>query len=328
MLTDYVKNSINNHHMVSDSTLHVMAVVSNSARYHSRYRLAREFFARMHATPNVELHVVETAFGDRHHEVTGRSGLPHSNTSELQLRTSTEIWLKEAMINVGVRHLLPSDWRYVAWVDADVTFHNSNWALETIHALQHHCVVQPWSECIDTGPNGNALKMFRSFGSIAQSGERIQAKFDETYRYGHTGYAWACTRRFWENTHGLMDFPILGSSDHHMAFSLLGRVDDSVDSNLTEGYRQAAREWQNRAYRETNGHIGYVPGMLTHAFHGSKRNRYYRERRQILIEHAFDPNVDLRRDAQGLFYLVGKPALEEDIRRYMRSRNEDSIDEE
>lgn len=39
-------------------------------------------------------------------------------------------------------------------------------------------------------------------------------------RYGHTGYVWACTRYFWENVGGLMDFCILGSADHNMALAM------------------------------------------------------------------------------------------------------------
>lgn len=326
MLTDYIVNGINRHDLVSDSTLHVVAVVSNPARYHSRYRLFREFAQAMVATPNVSLHVVELAFGDRHHEVTGSAeAAPFANA--LQLRSDRELWHKENLINLGVRHLLPTNWRYLAWVDADVHFQNQNWALESLHQLQSYPVVQPWSECADMGPNGNVMQMHRAFASLVMRNVRQQAHKDEPYPYGHSGFAWAVTRRFWENVGGLMDFPILGSADHHMAWAMIGDVDKSVHQGMSASFKRRCHEWEACAHRETHGHLAYVPGLIHHRFHGSKKDRRYRERWQVLVEHAFDPDKDLRRDAQGLLYVAGKPHLEEAIRRYMRQRNEDSVDE-
>lgn len=310
------------HELVSDSTLHVVAVVSNPARYNSRYRLARKFIAEMRATPNVQLHVVELAFGDRHHEVTTGDGL----NSELQLRSTSEIWLKECMINLGVRHLVPIDAKYIAWIDADVHFSNPNWALETIHQLQHYQVVQPWTQCVDLGPSGNVLLVHQGFGALVARGVRFQRNSKEPYPNAHSGYAWACTRSFYENVGGLMDFPVLGSSDHHMAFSMIGEVHNSVHGKMSQDFKDRCSAWQALAYRETRGLVAAVEGHIVHDYHGAKRNRQYRERWQILIDNHFEPSKDLRKDASGLYYLVGKPKLEEQIRQYFRLRNEDSID--
>ena len=320
--TDHIVSQIAHPELVSDSTLHVVAVLSNPERVHSRLRLFHEFCARMNATKNVALHVVECAYADRGFESTEAD-----SKSLLHLRSDQEIWIKESMICLGVRHLLPSNWRYLCWCDSDVEFKNADWALETCHQLQHYKVLQPFSEAADLGPHGNALQLFRSFGSLNMRGERIQRHSEEPYKFGHTGYAWACRRGFYENVGGLMEFPILGSSDHHMAFALINEVDYSVHGKMTDSFKRRAREWQTNAYRETHGHIGYVPGLLLHAFHGPKGRRGYRSRWQILIDHKFDPDVDLRRDDQGLIRLVGKPHLEEDIKKYFRSRHEDSIEE-
>jgi len=322
VITNYVNPAIRHTELVSDSTLHVVAVISNPARYHSRYRLAREFIAKMRATPNVKLHMVELAHGDRHFEVTSPGG------TDLQLRSSNELWHKEAMINLGVRHLLPRDWRYLAWVDADVEFQHPAWALETIHQLQDYAVVQPFSEAIDMGPHGNALSLSRSFACGVNQGEGKMVGYESPYKFGHTGYAWACTRHFYENVGGLIDWAILGSSDHNMARALINDVDVSVHGSMTPAMRRKCHEWQTLAYRQTHGHLGYVPGHLRHYFHGRKSKRYYCERWQILVKHRFDPDVDLRRDVQGLYYIHNKPHLVEDVRQYMRSRHEDSIEED
>src|SRR5437868_13011369 len=99
---------IRDHSLVSDSTLHVIGVISNTERYNSRYRLYRQWIAEMEKTVNVKVYTVEAAYGDRRFEVTERE-----NPQHLQIRTKSEIWLKENMINLGVRHLLGPYWKYM-----------------------------------------------------------------------------------------------------------------------------------------------------------------------------------------------------------------------
>jgi hypothetical protein len=276
----------------------------------------------MEATANVELHIVEAAFGDRHHEVTEAD-----NPNHLLIRTKSEAWIKENLINLGVRHLLPTDWKYMAWIDCDVFFRDPNWAQETLHQLQHWPVVQPWQQCVDLGYRGNILSTFQSFGWLHQAGIKKQRNTNEPYPYGHSGFAWACTRSFWEMVGGLPDFCILGSADHHVAWACIGEVDETIHGGMCQSFFRKLHEWQERAVRACSRQVGFVPGRIEHEFHGPKARRFYRERWQILVDHGFDPDKDLIHDEQGLIQLVGKPDLEQALRVYNRSRNEDSIEE-
>lgn len=320
----HISNQIHHPGLKHQNVLHVIGVVSNPARFHSRYRLAREWIEAMQKTPNVKLHVVECAFGDREFEVTQ----PLCDW-QLQLRTKSEIWNKESMINLGVRYLLPPDWKYVAWVDMDVFFRNPNWAQEALHQMQHHPVIQPWSEAIDLGPNGEALELHQSFCSLVAKGIRKRKKHHEPYiKYlGHPGYAWACTRLFYEQTYGLIDFAILGSGDHQMACAMINEVDGTINDGMSNGFKMSCREWQARAFRACKGNVGYVKGAIEHAWHGPKKNRFYCERWLLLTKHQYNPAIHLTRDDQGMIQLVPEMyALEADIRAYNRSRQEDSID--
>jgi hypothetical protein len=304
-----------------DNTLHVVGVVSNVERYHARYRLAREWIERMRATRGVTLHMVEAAFGDRQHE------LVDADEHGLRLRVTTNAWIKENMINLGVRHLLPQDWRYVAWVDCDVEFRDPYWAQETLHQLQHFPLLQPWQSCADLGPHGSVFLTHTSFGCVDQRGVRKQTHPGEPYQYAHSGFAWACTRAFWEQVGGLLDVAILGSGDHHMAWAAIGDAARSVHKGMSDGFKRACLAWQTRATKLTHREVGFVPGRIEHHFHGPKKRRYYRERWQILVANGYDPETDLMRDAQGVVHIVGKPALEKSIRQYNRARLEDSIEE-
>jgi hypothetical protein len=322
MITSHIVNSILKPELQHDNTLHVIGVCSNPARYHSRYRVFREWVEHMKQTKNIQLHLVEAAIGDRQHEVTVDSD------GDLQLRTSSEIWIKENMINLGVKYLLPRDWRYMAWVDTDVFFRDPGWAQETLHQLQTFAVVQPWSDCADLGPQGGITQHFRSFGAQHQRRLPKQMFPDQTYyQYAHSGFAWACRREFYEAVAGLMDFAILGSADHHMAFAMIGEVYNTIHRGMLPSFFRRCYEWQSRALRVTNKEVGFVPGRIEHYFHGPKNRRYYRERWQIMVDAKFDPDHNLIYDAAGVVQLVGNPRLEQDVLMYNRSRHEDSIEE-
>ena len=46
-----------------------------------------------------------------------------NNKKHLQLNTNNiPLWHKENMINIGIRKLLPNNWKAVAWIDADIEF--------------------------------------------------------------------------------------------------------------------------------------------------------------------------------------------------------------
>lgn len=321
-MNGHIVNHIQKPGLVSDNTLHVIGVITNPIRYHSRYRLYREWLEAMEKTPNVKVYTVEAAFGDRHHEITDSS-----NEKNLQLRIKQEIWVKENLINLGVKHLLPKDWKYLAWVDCDVFFRDPNWANETIHQLQHFPIVQPWSDCLDLGFNGNVYQHFKSFGYQHQRRIPKQKWPGDYCVYAHTGFAWACTRAFWEQVQGLPDYCILGSCDHHAAFSCIGEVKDTIHKAMGESFHKLLFQWQDRAMKITHGEVGFVYGRIEHQFHGAKKRRKYRERWQILIDNKFDPEKDIMHDAQGLIQIIGKPKLLHDVHMYNVDRREDSTEE-
>lgn len=315
--------------MKPGSKLHVIAVISNAVRYESRIRLFKQLESEMLLNPDVVLHVVEAAFGDREFTVTQPSHLHH-----LQLRTWDELWHKENMINLGVQRVLQNypDAEYFAWIDADVRFQRPDWAIETMQQLQHHYVVQMWTHAVDLGPRGEALQTHHSF--IGQYLDGKPYNYGKSGKYSphwHPGYAWAMRREAWDYLGGLIETAILGAGDNHMAHALVGLLDQSCPAGLHENYYRRLQTWGNRAEKLIRRDVGVVPGSLVHYWHGKKKDRRYGDRWKILVEHQYDPHEDVRRDAQGLWQLVDHGdlrsiLLRDDIRRYFRARNEDSID--
>lgn len=318
----------------------VVTVVSNPVRFASRYAIYRKFKEAMEQAGAV-LITVEQAFGERQFEVTERD-----NPLHVQVRSIDELWHKENMINIGINYasqLFP-DWRYLAWIDADVlpmTGSARPWLEETVQQLQHYHVVQMFKTAFDLDPQGNVLGgPLQSFMSkYLESGcmQPIKGGFWEGHYYmehGHPGYAWAATREALDNMSSpmggpLIDFAILGAADRHMALGLVGAMSQSFE-HLNEEYRHALLQWQIRTERWIKRDVGYVQGSLYHFWHGPKRARGYTDRWKILRDNRFDPMLDLTRDSQGLLKLETwngrQMKLRDQLRAYFRSRNEDSID--
>jgi hypothetical protein len=299
--------------------LDVVAVISNPVRYMSRYNLYRAF-ERMVANAGARLTTVEIAYANRPFEVTEAG-----NPRHLQLRSSFELWHKENMINLAVQ-VLPRDWRHVAWVDADVSFARPDWVQECMQQLQHYPVIQMFSHSLNLAPNFEALGGPRkSFMAAFRDGDPL----DGSYQGGlpHPGFAWAARREAINALGGLIDIAILGSADLHMARALVGDVERALPHGISPGYVEQLRLWQDRADRYIQRNVGVMDGLVLHYWHGSRRNRFYNDRWKILVDTQYDPELDLKRDWQGLYMLTDRSqALRDGIRRYFRSRHEDSID--
>lgn len=325
------------YHRVPDTHLlknfYVVTMLSNPVRFKTRYRLYEEFKQHMEAS-GVKLVTVELSFGDRSHQITNKS-----DPSHIQLTTFDELWHKENAINIAVSRL-PSDWEYVAWIDADVKFLRQDWAIETVHQLQHHHVVQLWQTAHALGPgyettNDTTIKGFAYCYATGQQRPTWDNK-GKPYPYApywHPGFAWAMRRESWDHLGGLIDHCILGAADYHMANALIGKAEETLAWNKEQregyhpNYRNMILAWQKNAETFIKRDIGYVPGTILHHWHGKGKDRKYNERWRALVEHKFDPIADLKRDWQGLYQLNPlKWGLRDAIRQYGRDRNEDSID--
>jgi len=274
-----IKEAIVNNSPIEDK-LHVIIVVSNPCLYARRYILAREFMKRIELEEtNIILYVVEFAYGKQKFLITD-----DKNKRHMQIRTEIPIWHKENMINVGVQTLLPSNWRAFAWIDADIEFESTTWASDALKVL-NGCkdIIQLFSHCVDMDKNKKAMTIFSSFGYQYCKGKKYGEKGLE---YWHPGYAWACTRKAYEKMQGLFEYGILGSSDNIMALCLIGKGVKGLDCKSTDGYKEIVIDFQNRV---KTLRLGYIPGIIRHHFHGSKKNRKYTERWQILVKHLYDP---------------------------------------
>lgn len=308
----------------NNRVLYVVTCISNPVRYSARYELYKKFAQHVEDSGAV-LVTVEQAFGDRPHVVTEKN-----NPYHIQVRSFFELWHKENMMKLGIQ-ALPDDWQYVAWVDADVMFSRPDWVNETIEQLQCYMFLQMFSFAQDLSPRYEVLKTHESF--IHQWYHKSESfNPNGSYSNGHPGYAWAARREALDAVGGLIDWAILGAADRHMACSLIGHADQSLPKavfpKMSEGYRYLLKEWERRAESRIKRDVGYMAGTIQHMYHGPKVKRGYASRWRILTDHQYNPLRDLYTATDGLYQLDDDNIkLRDAIRRYFRSRQEDSIDE-
>ncbi|MGA2408840.1 MAG: hypothetical protein ABSG46_00425 [Candidatus Binataceae bacterium] len=297
--------------------LHVVTAIFNPIGWGSRVRLYSEFEKHMLAS-GVRLTTVECVLGDRPHVLGGEPGVNY-----VPVRANTLLWNKENLINIGISRL-PEDWKYVAWIDADIKFRRPDWAAATINQLQQYEILQPWSDCYDLGPVGQHVEHHRSFCRQWWLGAHVGG--GGCYTFAHPGYAWAATRSAIDALGGLVETAAVGAGDHHMALALVGKVKMSVPGGVTAGYMRPLIQWQQRAGRHINENIGYLDGStIEHSWHGRKDDRKYVQRWDIITRNEFDPDSDLKRNIWGVLELAGnKPNLRHDVDGYFRQRNEDA----
>lgn len=140
------------HHKLGIHALHdrlyVVTVVFNPLRLRSRM-WNYWTFANMCEKAGAILYTVEVAFGAREFEITDKDNPRHL---QLRAKDNQEIWLKENALNLLIERL-PSDWKYVAWIDADVSFARPDWGQETIQLLQHYDFIQMFGQAMDYNVN-------------------------------------------------------------------------------------------------------------------------------------------------------------------------------
>lgn len=325
----------------------VITVLSNPIRYKRRYELYWQF-AEMCRNAGVNLITVEQAFGNRPYMVT-----EPNNPYHLQLRSVEELWVKENMINLGIKHavsIATDGVREVAWVDADCASTRSprDWFEETWHQLQHYQFVQMWEQMIEVDYDyrliGESMPSFMAnyikygspdpamFKKIQENGTHDGYPWQmenkrKSVIFGRPGLAWAANLDAWNSVGGLIDYAILGAGDWYMAHGLVGTL-ERARSEYAEGpYMSKMLQWQTRAERWIKRDVGYVPGLVYHYFHGQKANRFYGTRGKILSECQYNPETDIKFDVHGMLQLETwddrQIKIRDKIRGYMRARDED-----
>jgi hypothetical protein len=311
-----IKFAISNNDPI-ETKLNVIIAISNPCLYARRYILFKEFVKRIEEEEeNVNLFIVEMIYDNQKFMVTNKN-----NKNHLQLKAKVPIWHKENMINLGVRYLLPKNYKAFAWIDADIEFDSNSWALDTLKIL-NGCkdVVQLFSHCVDMSGDKTNLNIFNGFGYSFNKNKQYTSKGID---YWHPGYAWAITRKAYEKIGGIYDKGVLGSGDNIMALSFINKCYFMNNIGYSNDYNNSMLEYQNKSSKLR---LGYTPGIIRHHYHGSKQNRNYTERWKLLMKYNYSHIEHLIYDDTGVLIPTLKfpNEFKSDIMNYFRERKEDN----
>lgn len=304
--------------------LWVITVYYNPCGYKSRRSTYDAFIYTMRQS-GINVLTIECAFGDDSFD------LPELQ-EVIKIRSSSLLWQKERLINIGAAYL-PKSCMYVAWIDCDVVFENQNWARETCELLSESCtVVQLWETCLRLG-KGDLLpnNPDRAVSFAAVTTKDISTLDCGRYdKHGHTGYAWAMRREIFDSV-GLYEHAVSGSADHFMAHALYGQYGFCVENALKYDPKQIRHleRWGDMFYAHTQGKLGTVSGEILHLWHGVHERRDYFRRMWKITEYGYNPDTDLLtipgRPLEWQSHVhTHKPRLVSYFAEYFASRQEDS----
>ncbi len=272
------------------SALWVVTTYFNPAGFRLRRENYRRFRSALGQKPCL---TIECALSDRPFELTAADDV-------LQVRARDSLWHKERLVNLALA-TLPPDCRYVAWIDGDVLFERPDWDEQTQALLERHVAVQPWSEVVLLpSPNQPTAQPELVRGMAATIAEHPAALTTGRFAdHGHCGYAWAARRELLDAV-GLYDACIAGSADHVMAHGMLVAPHAPCVTRLlgdgTPHHRHFCA-WSQRLREVCSdlglSGLGYLPGRITHLWHGELADRRYLERNLTLQRLGFDPVRDL-----------------------------------
>jgi len=130
---------------------------------------------------------------------------------------------------------------------------------------------------------------------------------------------------------GLIDWATLGSADYHMAAALVGNVGMSLNRYFPRGYREMCEQWAGarRAPCSSKSVRRSRPYARPHSAPLPRLDAKpgVQSALEAIAAHRLDPNLDLKRDWQGLWQLTERNReLRDGLRAYARLRDEDSPD--
>jgi hypothetical protein len=241
----------------------------------------------------------------------------------LKFKLRNVLWVKENLINLAIDHIPEAE--CIAWSDRDIMFLNPMWVEQTIDKLKTNDIVQPWAEVIHLNQH-HELELIKKelrqdFYSFASRSVMARFKKKEHSCGASSGQIWAMTRNFYNKIGKINDIEIIGGADSIIAnYCVL--QDDTYEKNLSSRETASCKNiWKKYREKFQGCNSDYVPGTIVHFWHGQLEKRQYTSRHKVLVEQAYDPDVDVGYDENGVLYLTEQgQRLEEGIKKYFLSR--------
>lgn len=318
------KEELGNIPLDKEDILYIVISVFSPYGRDIRTKLAQEFIDRIENLQKrghpVQICIIELLYS------TQKNFLKVSNPDfHLQIQYKHDIYLfnKENLINVGVKKLLPSNWKWMAWIDADIEFKDEFWIEKTLQLFKSgkYDVIQLFSICRYLSKYNTPQEYFHSSISLLFNNHLLKNK-----KYRHPGFAWACSRDAYEKMGGLFEYAIIGGGDFIMEACFTNRF-HIIEKKFKENI-----DFLNyiRIFYEKVKDFSYnfLNILIEHHYHGERKNRMYVNRNDIILKNKFNPEKDMIKPFESLGFYILVPTIEfyekieSQINEYFQSRKE------
>lgn len=218
----------------------------------------------------------------------------------LELHSESVLWHKERCLNLLIKKFsLYDKYKYICWLDTDIIFDKP----VIIPDNFDYDVFQPYLTSIrQSDSSGISSKKFTCWANN---------------RDGDKGLSWGIKSSLLKKIGGFFDFGIVGGSDTFFVNRMSG-ITFSI--GCPEFDKELDKYFKNNHI--SSDKIGYLNNTVTHLYHGSRENRAYWKRMEILKNRKFSPLDDMIVEKSGLYRLRNKD-FELEVKRYFINREED-----
>jgi hypothetical protein len=109
-----------------------------------------------------------------------------------------------------------------------------------------------------------------------------------------------------------------------MALSFINKAKYAISEFYTDEYKKSIYDFETKTKLVR---IGYVPGVIRHYYHGSKKNRNYTNRWKMLVNYEYNPYLHITKDENDVIIPTAECPLGllDEIMEYFKSRNDDEM---
>lgn len=230
----------------------------------------------------------------------------------IHIECKSIMFQKERLCYVLEKHI-PEKYTKILFLDCDIIFDNPNWYDDVSNLLETHNVVHPF-----TTANWLDIK----YTNILQKKDtillnnKIPLDISNIYDY-HPGFGWAFQRN-WFNQIGFFQYSIIGGGDRN---SVCGWLKLSYKNDL---YNSIIEEY-NKFLNYQKPLIEHINGNIYHLYHGSLKNRQYKERFKILDKIKNIKDILIIEENKPFEFKPKYSYLNNQIKQYLKDRDDDSI---
>jgi len=207
---------------------------------------------------------------------------------------------------------IPAEFTKLCCMDCDILFQNVDWYNETSALLSSFEVVQPFETCKWLDSTYQTVTLERRGVARAVATDQMTI-YDSKL---HPGFVWAF-QRAWYVRNGFYDLSITGSGDTLSAAAWMNV--DFPPNYLQRAYAKTYADYR-RSLKIPS--MTYLPGTIEHLWHGTKENRKYMDRHNIL--KGVDELMDILEIHDGILS-VKDDRVKEALRAYFVGRFDDGV---